>query len=91
MCHRYTPPFPWNEGYDDTACSNILIDNNVFEDINATAIGNHSYKSGVFSNNITITRNYFKGINTCVQLNDVSELSVSGNKATKINNFFPIF
>lgn len=80
--------FPWNEGYDDTACSNILIDNNVFEDINATAIGNHSYKSGVSSNNITITRNYFEDINTCVQLNDVSELLISSNKATRINNFF---
>lgn len=80
--------FPWNEGYDDTACSNILIDNNVFKDINATAIGNHSYKSGVTSNNITITRNYFEDINTCVQLNDASELLISSNKATKINNFF---
>lgn len=80
--------FPWNEGYDDTACNNILIDNNVFKDINFTAIGNHSYKSGVSSNNITITRNYFEDINTCVQLNDVSELLISNNKATKINNFF---
>lgn len=80
--------FPWNEGYDDTVCSNILIDNNVFKDISATAIGNHSYKSGVSSNNITITRNYFEDINTCVQLNDVSELLISSNKATKINNFF---
>ena len=80
--------FPWNEGYDDTACSNILIDNNVFEDINATAIGNHSYKSGVSSEKITITRNYFEDTNTCVQLNDVSELLISSNKATKINNFF---
>lgn len=80
--------FPWHGGYDDTACSNILIDNNVFKDINATAIGNHSYKSGVTSNNITITRNYFEDINTCVQLNDVSEILISSNKATKINNFF---
>ena len=80
--------FPWNEGYDDTACSNILIDNNVFEDINATAIGNHSYKSGVSSNNITITRNSFEDTNACVQLNDVSELLISSNKAKTINNFF---
>lgn len=80
--------FPWNEGYDDTACSNILIDNNVFKDINATAIGNHSYKSGVTSNNIIITRNSFEDTNTCVQLNDVSEILISSNKATRINNFF---
>ena len=80
--------FPWNEGYDDTACSNILIDNNVFEDINATAIGNHSFKSGVYSERITITRNYFEDTDACVQLNDVSELLISSNKATKINHFF---
>lgn len=80
--------FPWNEGYDDTVCSNIIIDNNVFEDINATAIGNHSFKSGVSSNNITITRNYFEDTNTCVQLNDISELLISNNKAKAINHFF---
>ena len=80
--------FPWHGGYDDTACSNILIDNNVFEDIDATAIGNHSFKSGVSSNKIIITRNYFKDINVCVNLNDVSELLISSNKAEEINHFF---
>ena len=80
--------FPWNEGYDDTACSNILIDNNVFEDINTTAIGNHSFKEGVYSNKITITRNYFKDTDACVKLNDVNELLISSNKAEKINHFF---
>lgn len=80
--------FPWHGEYDDTACSNILIDNNVFEDINATAIGNHSCKSGVSSNNIIITRNYFEDTNACVQLNDISELLISSNKAKTINHFF---
>lgn len=80
--------FPWHGEYDDTVCSNILIDNNVFEDINATAIGNHSYKSGVSSNNITITRNYFEDTNACVQLNDVSELLILNNEAKTINHFF---
>ena len=80
--------FPWHGGYDDTACTNILIDNNVFEDIDATAIGNHSFKSGVSSNKIIITRNYFKDINVCVNLNDVSELLISSNKAEEINHFF---
>lgn len=80
--------FPWHGEYDDTVCSNILIDNNVFEDIKATAIGNHSYKSGVCSNNIIITRNSFEDTDICVQLNDISELLILNNKAKTINHFF---
>lgn len=80
--------FPWFGGYDSTACQNILIENNTFENIGRIAIGNHSFKSGTRQKDITIKNNYFNGVHTCINLSDFENLEISHNKVYDSHGFF---
>ena len=80
--------FPWFGGYDSTACQNILIENNTFENIGKSAIGSHSFKSGTRPKDIFIKNNYFNGVHTCITLSDFENLIISHNKAYDCHGFF---
>ena len=80
--------FPWFGGYDSTACQNILIENNTFENIGKSAIGNHSFKSGTRQRDIFIKNNYFNRVHTCISLSDFENLEISHNKAYDCHGFF---
>ncbi len=67
------PPF------DDTACDNVIIRNNTFEDI-PRGIGSHSAVAGIYYTNITIENNTFTGIsNICMVLYNYKHCTISGN------------
>ena len=72
-----TSQYPWTANYDGTACSDIYIENNLFWDIKASAIGNHTY--GNFSNGIYIRDNKFYGCTTCVSLGDCNCVTFNDN------------
>lgn len=79
--------FPWFGGYDSTTCRNILIENNTFENIGKSAIGNHSFKTGVVQKDIVIRNNFFDGVGTCITLSDFDNLLIEQNKAYNCHGF----
>lgn len=80
--------FPWFGSYDNTACRFITIENNTFEDIGKTAIGHHSFKSGVVLRDVLIKNNFFNRVNTCINLIDFKNLTITENKAYDMHGFF---
>ncbi|MCD7742547.1 MAG: right-handed parallel beta-helix repeat-containing protein [Ruminococcus sp.] len=65
--------------FDDTACANVIIKNNTFEDL-VRAIGSHSAVAGVYYSNITITGNKFKNVtDVCMFLYNYRKCTISSN------------
>lgn len=80
--------FPWFGAYDDTPCKFITIENNIFEDINKIAIGNHNYKKGIVVQDVVIKNNLFNRVGLCIQLRDFDNLLITENKAYDMHGFF---
>lgn len=75
--------FPWFAPYDNTSCKNITVERCVFRNLTSsrsnTAIGNHSFLSGVITNNFIIKNNVFENFYFAINHNDVDGLYIKDN------------
>lgn len=84
--------YPWTSKYDDTACSNIVIEHNVFKNIKTTTgcIGGHSYKKNVIPSNIIIRNNVLENVEKFYYLLGSKNSIIEGNIGTNIGTFVVI-
>lgn len=80
--------YPWTCKYDNTHCSNIYIKNCIFENINGTCVGNHSFASGNHIKYLFIEENKFKNCKNCVKTGDVDNLNLINNSIEGCKYFF---
>lgn len=73
--------FPWYGPYDNTSCTNIIIEKNVFKNSFYKAIGNHTFTAGVMLSDIYIKNNLFTAIGYCaIELDDIAGLNIINNR-----------
>lgn len=84
--------YPWTSNYDDTACSNIFIEHNVFKNIKTitACIGGHSYKKNVIPSNIIIRNNVLENVEVFYYLLGSKNSIIEGNIGTNIGTFVNI-
>lgn len=71
---------PGTKIYDDTACENIVIKNNIVRDF-PRAVGSHSFVKGVYANNIQIRNNKFYNLSAeAIKLYGFKNVDVLDNK-----------
>lgn len=70
---------PGTKVYDDTACQNIVIKNNIVHDF-PRAVGSHSFVKGVYAKNIQIANNKFYDLSAeAIKLYGFKDVTISGN------------
>lgn len=81
--------YPWSCLYDNTACENIYIKNNHFENIETTTgtIGQHTYVDNRYHKNVVIENNTVKNVDNFVYLLGMDGLTIKGNVCEEVFNF----
>jgi hypothetical protein len=88
--YSFSSGFPWYGPYDNTSCKDITIRNNTFTNSIASAIGNHSFLTGIMLSNIKILENRFENIEgQTIKLSDINTLQICKNEF--LNAFYGIY
>jgi hypothetical protein len=84
--------FPWFAPYDNTIGKNYKVINCKFVDSSGyrgitSAIGNHTFASGVVGENILVDGCYFENIGRCLKLDDYNGITITNNTARTVTTF----
>lgn len=78
-CINSAEVFPGYEPFDDTACENVIIRDNLFSGI-CRGLGSHSATVGVYYDNILIENNTFENLSgTAMIMYNYRNCTISGN------------